>query len=212
MNFSNVFNIRKKNERNLGQGYNFSEKAELKNYKKAGKKKNYENYCAWESSIETQYDKITEVKFFINFKAYLKKRYELYEQRHEMATSLWIPLLTLLISFALVIPPVFISLKQYQDNIQNTIDDTYLTNMVVTGMDIEEQIPQQVKILQNRVDQCESTINYVFALLFFAYAILVIIGIILSIVLKRGLTKIAFYKDYTNVIDKIISDFPKDGD
>lgn len=212
MNFSNVFNMWKKKERNLGQGYNFSEKAELKNYKKVGKNKNYENYCVWESSIKTQYAKITEVKFFINFKAYLKKQYELYEQRHEMATSLWIPLLTLAISLTLVIPSVFIGSKQYQDNIQNTIDDTYLTNMVVTGTDIAELIPQQVEKLQNRVDQCESTINYVFDVLFVAYFILVIGGIFFSIVLKKGLTKIAFYKDYTNVMDKIISDFPKGED
>ncbi len=212
MNFPNVLNIWKKKERNLGQWYNFSEKTELKIYKEIGRNKKYANYCEWKSNIKKKYAKITEIKFFINFKAYLKRQCESYEQKREVLTSLWIPFLTLVISFALVLPSVFVGLKQYQDNIQSKIDDTYLANMVEYGADLTERITQQKETLQNRNDQCKSSINFVFVLLYVIYSTLVIVGISFAIRLKKSLTKIAFYKDYINVIDKIILDFPKGED
>lgn len=184
----------------------FNEKEEMKIYKDAGAEKGYGNYCAWEDSI------LKKIKGFSlqennNLRAYLKKLCESCEHENMVTTTLWIPLFALIISFTIAIPSIYIGMRQYQDNIQSELDNTYLENMAENGAGLPELIPKQVENFQNRVDQCNVSINFVNFCLVFVYIILISSGGYFTSILKKRLTKIAFYRDYINVLDKAISKF-----
>lgn len=186
--------------------YGFEEEKELKNYKESGTRGEYKNYQEWEKGVFKKYVSISEIQFFTNFKGYLKQQYNKYKHSNDIIMSLWIPLITLFISLTLAIPSVFIGVVQYQDSLQSDIDNTYIENMIRDGAERNEIIIEQVDNLQNRLDQNEKCINYVMGVLIFVYIVLIVIGVMFTRLLKSRLSKLLFYDDYMNVIDKISSE------
>lgn len=191
------------------EGYGFNEENELKEYKKAISPKEYINYCSWEEKVLKRYQNITELKYFINLRAYLMRKYNICSQLHETMTSLWIPLVSLIIAFALVIPSVFIGITQYQDSIQSDLDNTYIENMIRDKSDRNIIIEEQVDNFQSRIDQNSASIKGVFIAMYVLLALIVALGAAFAITIKVRLTKMSFYKDYISIIDKAITNLTK---
>lgn len=190
-------------------GYNFDEGKEYSNYKAVGSKESKPNYCEWEDSILKEHEYITEKKYFINFKAFLKDNCKTAELRHEIISSLLIPLFVLLITFTIAIPSIFAGLRQYQDSLQGNIDSEYLDNMKKSGSEQNEIIKEQVKTLQSRVNEIGKTIKFIMLLLYVVYFIILAGGGGLVIISSRILKKVYFYKDYIAVLDKAIENLEK---
>ena len=184
--------------------YNFNEEIELRKYNDTGSSKGFNNYCVWEEEIEKKYKDITDIQYLINLKAYLKKTCNQYETRHQAMTILWIPFLTLLISLALMAPSLFIGLTQYQDNIQSNLDSTYVNKMIENKENPIKITDQQVKLFSERIKHCQVSINYVMFTLYVVFTIIVVAGMIFGYLIFTRVKKITFYKDYINVIEKLI--------
>lgn len=189
--------------------YNFEEKSEYDSYKGIGSSKVYKNYCTWEETIIKKYKSTENIQFLINFKAYLNKICNQYEKRREAMTSLWIPFLTLIITFSLIIPSIFLGIMQYQDSFKSDINNTYLQNMVTNGSSTVEVIDKQVEFFNERLKDSQVTLDFIMVALYLIYGIIIIGGIILGYVMYIRINKISFYKDYVNVINKLIDEKSK---
>ncbi|WP_394525744.1 hypothetical protein [Lacrimispora sp. JR3] len=199
-------------EKNGGFGmkeYNFEEDKEYGGYKGIGSSKEYKNYCTWENSIIEKYKEIDNIQFLINFKAYLNKMCSQNERRREAMVSLWIPFLTLIISFSLIIPSIFLGVRQYQDSFQSDINNKYLENMITNKSAYEKIVHQQVDFFTERLDQFKDTMNFIMVSMCVIYIIIVMGGVILGFALSFRVNRILFYRDYINVINKLIEEKSK---
>lgn len=189
------------------EAYGFKEREEVKRYRKVGSKKAIRNYCNWERAILENYKSIEELSYFINLKAYLNRRCCFFERISEMIKSLWIPLLTLIVAFALVLPSVLIGAGQWQDSLQSETNNTYIEGMIRDGATREEIIHEQVELYQQRVNATKKNVSFAINSLFIIYILILAPSIVLIFLLSSGLNKVNFYKDYISVIDKAIEEF-----
>lgn len=186
------------------EDYAFNTLLELEKYKEVGSDKKFCNYCSWEESVIEKYQNITEPKFIHNLKAKLIRESRRCENLQKSILSFWMPLLALIISLALTLTSAFISLKQYQDSVQNDASNAYLENLIKADVELNILTESKVELLQERVDQLQGSMTYVFASFYILYALVILLSIWLWVMLKKASEKIAFYQDYIVVLDKII--------
>ncbi len=183
------------------EAYGFKERDELKKYRKVGSKKASPNFCDWENSVLENYRYIEDLSYFKNLKADLNKRCSFCEYNCETIKSIWIPIMSIIVAFALALPSLFIGFMQNQDSLQSEINSAYLEALKSDEVDV---FNEQVELYQERLNLSSMSIDYATSILLITYMLVVVISFLFAFMLREKLLKISFYKDYITVLNKAI--------
>ena len=176
--------------------YNFDKKKELKIYEQIGHKNGMKNYGEWENYIVEKYgrNKYT-TNSLKNFVHYLKREQQKNINKKENWNSIITPLIVLVITIVFTAGYSIIAvINNYNDAINCLTDKDFL-----------EYTGYTVKMIYEALEQNLYTgmYLYVFGMIIMIISILSIILIMTSKTEIYNL-KLLFYKDYIEIIEKII--------